>query len=142
MPAEKHRASGPELRPAHGTILAIQNCKQPCNAVRAFDTSCNVITGCAQRGSVCLSRTVRQESTDLEDWITRGGEKTCSGKQFHLYLAANWIPSKSPQGSVASRSLSSGAPPGLCFKLLQKNRTNILLPLRRMFSEGGTRYPQ
>lgn len=34
-----------------------------------------------------------------------------------------------------------GPQTGLCFKLLQKNRTNILLPLSRMFSEGRTRYP-
>lgn len=34
-----------------------------------------------------------------------------------------------------------GPQSGLCFKPLQKNRTNILLPLSRMFSEGGTRYP-
>lgn len=34
-----------------------------------------------------------------------------------------------------------GPQTGLCFKLLQKNRTNILLPQGRMFSEGRTRYP-
>lgn len=34
-----------------------------------------------------------------------------------------------------------GPQPGLCFRLLQKNRANILLPPSRMFSEGGTRYP-
>lgn len=45
------------------------------------------------------------------------------------------------RGVSHHEAFHQGPQTGLCFKLLQKNRTNILLPVSRMFPEGRTRYP-
>lgn len=89
---------GPKMWPSDLEMMAIHNCKQPHLILL------NIITGCAQQISVCLREIGQLESTSIR------GSHYERGKRIHLYLTANLIPSRSPQGTVASRSLSSGAP--------------------------------
>lgn len=89
---------------------------------------------------MCLSK--MKESTNLEGRLHyMGREKPVQLNGFICTSQQTGFLQNLLKGVWHHGAFHQGPQPGLCFRLLQKNRANILLPPSRMFSEGGTRYP-